>query len=361
MFSSSPNPWKKYLTEAKEAFRESRFDKTLDRAEAILAKEPQDAEALFLAGAAATYLQQSQRAILYLNRLATLPASESKRNLFYYRGIAYMDLAQYETALPDFSLTIEEHTLLAESYLNRGYCYLQLGQYQKASLDLHMAERYYPRMPELLDLLSFAYQQLNEPLKVERYLTRLLELEGLNEEQYMGLAWAKERLQKWPEALHAYDWAMKANPDNPLSLNNRGFLYSRLKRYEESLQDFDKAIELLPDQPYLFANRSYVRLQVNQLEAAYADIQSCLQLSPQDPYALRNRALYHLLNGESEKGLPDLEKARQMMPELDLLHYVRGRILYDLGMLEQAYSAFQQSADLGETEGQEALQQYFAD
>lgn len=356
--SSTPS---KLLRKATEAFRHGQFDRCLQYTDSVLNQNPNEPEALYLAGAASTYLQQSEKAVRYLSQLAVLPEASRFGQLHYYRGSAYMEMEQFEIAIPDFTISIEEHSLLAECYLNRGYCYLRLEQFPEASVDFNLAARFYPRSPEILDLLSFTYQQLNEPRKTLRYLKRLLSLEGLETEQYLRLAWAYEETGQQAEALDAYNWALEQDPFQLVGLNNRGHLLLRQKDFSAAKADFDKGLEVDPDFFALYLNRSSLHLEMQELEAAWQDLQRCLELQPDDPFVHRNRAYYYLLNQQTDKAFTELERLFQQDPHLPLLHYYRGRVYHTLGLREQALSAFQRSADLGEREGEEALARYFPD
>ncbi len=345
------------LRKAADAFRGGQFDRCLHYAETVLHDTPSESEALYLAGAAATYLQQSEKALDYLNRLNQLPESSQYGQRYYYRGMAQLELGQFERAIPDFGLSIEEHTLLAECYLNRGFCYLQTGRFQEASVDLTMAERYYPRSPDLLELLSFTYQQLNQPRKTLRYLLRLKDLEGLEADQYLRLAWALEERQRWEEAREAYDWALELDPQQIVAYNNRGHLFMKQKAYEAAQADFEEGLKRAPDFFALYLNRSTLHLETGALDAAWSDIERSLELEPADLYAHRNRAYYFLLKGEEERALRELDRVYAQDPRLPLLHYLRGRVYLQLGLQEQARTAFQRSADLGEAEGLSALEE----
>ena len=55
------------------------------------------------------------------------------------RGLANFQLGQYDHALVDYSVAIEQDDVPEYCYLNRGTLYLALGEYQKAIDDLTRA------------------------------------------------------------------------------------------------------------------------------------------------------------------------------------------------------------------------------
>ena len=52
-----------------------------------------------------------------------------------------------------------------------------------------------------------------------------------------------------------FDKAIKLDPANPVTYNNRGIAKCRLNQLEAAMSDFDKAIELKPDAAIAYNNR----------------------------------------------------------------------------------------------------------
>ena len=61
----------------------------------------------------------------------------------------------------------------------------------------------------------------------------------------LGLVYYK--LEKYQEAIKAYQKAIEIQPDYQKTWNNLGLVYYKLEKYQESIKAYKKAIEIKPD------------------------------------------------------------------------------------------------------------------
>lgn len=97
------------------------------------------------------------------------------------------------------------------------------------------------------------------------------------------LAWnnkglALDELQRYEEAVQAYNQANVVDPSNYDAFHNLGVAYFKLKRYEESAAAFSKAAANKPTEPDIFYNRSQTYQQLKNYPAALADLEKAVQL-----------------------------------------------------------------------------------
>ncbi|MBD3878924.1 MAG: tetratricopeptide repeat protein [Quinella sp. 1Q5] len=59
-------------------------------------------------------------------------------------------------------------------------------------------------------------------------------------------------------AIKLYDEAIRLNPNDDMSYNNRGLAYKNLRQYERALQDFNRAIQINPNNASAKYNRSQI-------------------------------------------------------------------------------------------------------
>ena len=57
---------------------------------------------------------------------------------------------------------------------------------------------------------------------------------------------ALNNLNKYDEAIKAYDKAIEINPQNSMAWYNKGNVFTNLNKYDEAIKAYDKAIEINP-------------------------------------------------------------------------------------------------------------------
>ncbi|MEO0468071.1 MAG: tetratricopeptide repeat protein [Bacteroidota bacterium] len=356
LFSSDSKNQRQLTAKAEKAMNAERYDQVIELSDRILGVNPYHEQALWLRGVAATHLEAYEEGIQYLNQLEKLDHRQVHSALYYYRGIAHMQRNAFQSALSDFDKAIAEDIFLANSYHYRGFCYAEIGEYQTAIRNLHMSEKLGPQRLDLLSLMYEVYMDLQDYPQLIRYLRKLEELDGLSPDEYIIMGWAYEQMSQPSKAVESYNWALRIQPEHPVALNNRGFSFTQMGKFESALHDFAKSIEIDPRFPYAWNNRGFTYLKMDMPEAAAEDIHHSIELDPDNAFALRNLAWCMSEQGQAEAGLPHLEKANELEPGIPLYHFIKGKILWALGLSEQAEASWRQSADLDEAEGKQQLQ-----
>jgi len=87
---------------------------------------------------------------------------------------------------------------------------------------------------------------------------KTLELKVPNTDSYIHFqsGCALGKLERYEEAIKAYDRAIELKPDYAIAYYNKGCTLGKLERYEEAIVAYDKAIELDPDYVGAYYQRS---------------------------------------------------------------------------------------------------------
>lgn len=130
--------------------------------------------------------------------------------LYYQRGIAYANMNQWQEALADFNVSIENcESECHFDYANRANVFYQLGDNDSALIDLQAALDLQPDYPYALNLRGLVYLRLGNQADALTSFTRAIELN--------------------PQALY---------------YNNRADAYARLGENDAALLDWDQALRL---------------------------------------------------------------------------------------------------------------------
>jgi tetratricopeptide (TPR) repeat protein len=127
---------------------------------------------------------------------------------------------------------------------------------------------------------------------------------------------ALNNLERYPEAIAAYDEALETEPDDANILYNRGLSPINLALYRDAIEHFNKALRIKPDYADALVSKglSLYRLAIDEGDLhKYRDAIKCfdkaLEIEPNDAHGRYNRAIYKVGQGRIDEGLADLEKA----------------------------------------------------
>ncbi len=197
--------------------------------------------------------------------------------LFFYRGVAYALLGQYEQAIADFTQTIHLNPQYAEAYYNRGLDYSNLGQYEQAIADYTQAIRFNPQYAEAYYNRGLAYNDLGQ----------------------------------YEQAIADFTQAIRFNPQYTEAYYNRGLAYALLGQYEQAIADFTQAVHINSQDAAAYYNRGTAYAHLGQYKLAIANFTQAIHINPQFAEAYYNRGLAYTLLGQSEQAIADLENALQ--------------------------------------------------
>ncbi len=148
-----------------------------------------------------------------------------------YRGVAYERKMLYDRAIGDFDRAIEVNPNYAVALNERGVAYAQKGEYDRAILDF-------------------------------------------------SRCWARVMLNQPAEALIDCNRSLTLQPNDPATLDSRGFAYLRLGRMATAIEDFNAALALDPKLATSLYGRGLAKRLSGDAEGGDADISTAAQLQP---------------------------------------------------------------------------------
>lgn len=183
--------------------------------------------------------------------------------------------------------------------------------------------------------------------------------------------------RKWPEAVKAYDEAIKADPSNANSHRLRGRAKREAGDLNGSLKDFDKAIELDPGnhQTWLgrgltkdklgdkagamadfdrgiainpnyaagYNYRASVKLDQKDYAGAKAEYDRAIAIDPKNAVSFANRAFAKANLGDRNGAIADYTKAIEINPNNAIAYNNRGHAKQQLGDLKGAQADYEKA------------------
>lgn len=278
-----------------------------------------------------------------------------------YRGVLYLELAQYEKAIADFEEIIKIEPSAINGYMWKGKTYYELKQYEKAIEQYQYASKLATR--------SFIYSNIAESqIALERYEEAADNIiSALKEEHFEELATdlitdANDELTA--ELMPRINIQVNANPNSIEWYMYQLYLYQANKNYEEAIRCSEKVKELDAD-PYFDAFLSslyqemgdfasalhYAQVAyaadstdsdfIEQLTSVYSELDSlnsCIAICnsyiaqyPESNGAYHMRGQYHFLSGQYESAITDYTTAIALDASDSFARYMRGRAYHIMG------------------------------
>lgn|SRR5574341_29384 len=154
--------------------------------------------------------------------------------IFSDRGLAYVNLQQYDAAMDDFGNAIRLEGGNAVFYNNRGLVHLTLRRFDDALEDFTKAITLSPG--------SAAY--------------------------YNNRGMVHLRRQDPGQAIEDFTRAVQYDPQNAQFHGNRGLAYKSRLLYDKALRDFDKALEIAPKDPSAGYQKAAIFALLGKIDAS---------------------------------------------------------------------------------------------
>ncbi|MGQ9819917.1 MAG: tetratricopeptide repeat protein [Candidatus Kapaibacteriales bacterium] len=220
---------------------------------------------------------------------------------------------QYRRAIPYFSHALKLGDTSFLPYYFRGLSYLYLNQFDSAVVDLEKAAEKNNHLPDIFNNLGLAYQ-FNGDLKLslDSYSQAIM-LDSNFAEAYSNRASVYNQIGEIEAALLDLEKAIKLKPKNPFNYYERGRAYYKLKRYKDAIVNFDKAIKLGLNNSKVYYSRGNAYFKNENYKMAIKDYTKCLELDSLDPDALNNRAVAYDKIGDSAKANYDRRRLAKLV------------------------------------------------
>lgn len=168
----------------------------------------------------------------------------------------------------------------------------------------------------------------------------------------------RERNGDMAGAMEDYSAAIQYNPTYAQAYVNRGNRFAATGDRERAKEDYLNAIRF---KPTLFAarfNLGNYYIDNHQLDSAYLQYSKAAELNPTFAQAHAMMGVVASLQGNNSKADIHLSEALRIDSQNAQNWLARGKVRFGLGNLREARSDWQRSADLGNAEAPQLLQQY---
>ncbi|MFZ2031193.1 MAG: tetratricopeptide repeat protein [Vitreimonas sp.] len=226
--------------------------------------------------------------------------------------------------------------ILAQTRLREALALHQSGQFEPARQLYEAVLKIQPRNADALHLLGVLSAQAGDHRRAADLIGQAIAVSSSNPAFYFNRGSALQHLDRFDEALMAYNQGLALKPDVAEAFNNRGNVLQALQRFEEALASYDRAIALRADNPQAHNNRGNALQALDRFDEAIAAYDRAIALRPDYALAFSSRADAMRKLKRFDEANHSYLKALAINPYLAEAHYNRGNAVQALGGYEEA-------------------------
>lgn len=261
-------------------------------------------ERILTIGQNALYFEDYVLSIQYFNQVIKIKPYLAEPWL--YRGIAKIELGDYQGADQDLTEAVERNPFMSQAYYARGFARRSLKLYKEATEDFTKALQFNPDGQNLL------LNRMDSRERTEDYQGAMQDLEHyikLNPKNNAVL-YEKGRLlmamKDTVAAVKAFDEFVLKDSTNSLAWSARALLRMQKEDKKGALSDYDRAIKLKSNYFGDFINRGILNVQTKNYNQALSDYNNAIKLDKTSALAYYNRGLLRANLGDKNNALSDL-------------------------------------------------------
>lgn len=288
-------------------------------------------------GRNALYFEDYVLSIQYFNQVIKIKPYLPEPYL--YRGIAKLQLGDFQSADEDCSEAIERNPFMPQAYYARGFARRKMGFYKEAvddfskalefspgSLyllmnrmdarerdndyegalsDLELYRRLSPKNTNLLYEKGRLLLALKDTVGAENSFNEFLSVDSVNSMGWSARALLRMQKNDRDGALQDYTEAIKRNSTYTGDYINRGILNVQKKNFNQALADYNNAIKFDSKNDLAYYNRALLRASLGDNNNALSDLQIVLQIDSSHMEARLQKALLETTLRSYQKAIDD--------------------------------------------------------
>ena len=260
----------RYLT-----FR-GQYDESAKLGYNVIDKLPNDREGVDYLAYDLYYLARYDEALSLVKKYEPVLAKD--KDLPLIAGNVYVHNHDLNSALENFTRSLELDPKMATGYVNRGFVLNDLKEPAKASKDFQTALKLQPDYGEAHLGLAYADLQLHRPKPALKQLEAAQKTLGKSRPLHLARAEAYRQEIDYPHAAAEYRTALQEDAnDLTTQLAYADVLY-RMREYGEAITALNAAAKLSPSEPAIYALMAQIHAKQGEREQTMRDIEAADRL-----------------------------------------------------------------------------------
>ena len=285
-------------------------------------------------GRNALYFEDYVLSIQYFNQV--INAKPYLADPYFYRGLAKINLDDFQGAENDCTEAIERNPFVVNVYQVRGLARIQQDKLDGAINDYLTALNLDPENVNLWHNLALCRIRQKDYEQARNDLDKLIVIAPKYTKAYLMRGEVGLKQKDTLMAEQDFNRALEIDRYDPDAWASRAMLYLIKEQYKEAESDLGKAIHLSVRNPGLYINRALSRYHQNNLRGAMADYDLALDMDPNNFIGHYNRGLLRAQVGDDNRAIEDFNFVIEMEPDNMMAIFNRGLLLDQTGDLRGA-------------------------
>ncbi len=295
-------------------------------------------------GQSAVFNDDNTAAIEHFNRIISLKPYLPEP--YFFRGLAKLNLEDFNGALSDFTLAIDKSPNYLFAYIYRGITYFEMRRFEEALSDYKYAVELDPSNSVAYAYRGAAYAELGDLKRAEADYTKSIRLNDKQQFAYLNRAVLREECGDYDGAMADCNAVIKQNIFSDLAYGLRGYIYSKRGDMHHAIEDFNMGIKANPENLRLRMNKAMVWYEMERYDDVMEEYNEILAIDSNYIYALYNRALLNMTMEDYGAAVADFTRVLDLNPENIVAYLNRGLAYGELGENVRAYNDFSEGIRL---------------
>ncbi len=331
-------------------FLQNRYKDAAAKYEKALEFDKENPSALYNLALTRFKLGDEITGIEYLKRAGTADRAGEIAHLSYAKlGVIFTERKDYEMAKKYLELAASLEPEDPVDRYNLGIVYLKEGDLESAVKEFEKAEEFGREDAELLENLGEAYYSLREYDKSIEAYNRLL---NLNIRSTRIISRVAEINYKNGNLEKAYNLYKRITVLNPVSENariaylNMGNILDDLQRYEEAIEAYENALSIDPKDVSTLYNLGIVYKHLGKDELAIETWQKASELKTDDPKFLMAIADYYYEKKLYDHALDEYSRVIRRWPNIQDAHFNLAVIYYKRNLIDYSEQEYKKVIEI---------------
>jgi tetratricopeptide (TPR) repeat protein len=337
-----------------DALTAGRLDEAERDFRQVLAADPQAGPAYANLGVVYMRRKQWTKALEMLHKAERLMPQVAGVRLNI--GLAYYRQNEFLKAIPPFEAVVREQPDALQPRYLLGLCYFFAERWADAAATL---EPLWPQesgqLPYLYVLSNAAHRAGRQELD-DRAAGQLIRLGGGSPEYRLFVGKYYLNLGQYDQALAEFQAAAEANPKLPFVHFNLGLAYEKKQDYERARDEFLKDAAIEPDLGLNYDQLGDVYWLMQDDSNAEKSYREALRRDPRLVSSRLGLAKIYQRQQKYAPALAEVEAAEKLDSSRPDVHYLRGRLLLQMGRKPEAEKELDAAQRIQANRGSELMQ-----
>lgn len=277
---------------------------------------------VMMIGRNALYFEDYVLSIQYFNQV--INAKPYLHEPYFYRGLAKLNLDDFNGAEQDCSEAIGKNPFVVNYYQVRGLARIKQGNFQGAIDDYNQALVYAPENVGVWHNLILCKMKQEKYDEAEAGIKQLLTFSPRYVPAFLMHTEVALKQKDTLQAEQCVGQALELDKYDDGVWATRAMLRLQQERYEEAESDLNQALHLAPKSAGYHINRALARYHQNNLRGAMGDYDRALDIEPANLIGHYNRGLLRAQVGDDNRAIEDFDCVIMAEPDNMMAIFNRG-------------------------------------